>query len=301
MSGETPDIDEMVGFLARHGDGVLDALRVVHSELAPYLEPGMLAGPAADDQLRARAHVATVTLQTLLGRCEPALARVQGRLARLRVSSRVASGSTVLTMVAVFPMLAAENGPATHAAVAVASIAGLVSFGLHVAGGVEPLTEAYATLVDCQGRGLLLLSALQGYLEHDLDGERVPGIVDEINAMLLRLNRAERAAPSLAVGLESAPRGSAGSTSVYPLFKLLNTLFNEPELRMFMAFIGEARLDQGLPGAGASQRQLAFAAATTLEREGLVRAALDRLAARFPGRTADIEAVRALRFGAPRR
>jgi hypothetical protein len=96
-----------------------------------------------------------------------------------------------------------------------------------------------------------------------------------------------------------APPVAAISTSaVTPreaLCGLLQSFFNESELRRFVTFLaGHNDLASRLPGQGASFAALVLETALLLEREGLLAAAFTRLRTERPARAAEVELVQRL-------
>jgi len=72
---------------------------------------------------------------------------------------------------------------------------------------------------------------------------------------------------------------------------LLQSFFNEPELRRFVTFLADTDLAARFPGQGTALAQLALETTLLLEREGLLAAAFARLRAERPPRAAEVEAV----------
>jgi hypothetical protein len=98
-----------------------------------------------------------------------------------------------------------------------------------------------------------------------------------------------------AANFASAPPAAAITTPAMTpreaLCGLLQSFFNESELRRFVTFLGHTDLASRLPGQGTSLAELVLETALLLEREGLLAAAFARLRIERPARAAEVEAV----------
>lgn len=113
-----PLIDEMVTFVARHNPNELDKLKLNHVGYTNLLEEGSILGESDDqEELKVRAQVCKVALETVIDTCSSFLPKLKSRLKSSntvnfagQVVATVGGASVITSLAADHPTIALGGG-----------------------------------------------------------------------------------------------------------------------------------------------------------------------------------------------